>query len=425
MERRTEKKKDRHSCFEWLQLFVSISIPVAIGVYTVLENNRDIAIAIENRIQDLEIADNEQKDRVLHECQKVLAKLIERYGQALNGSSAASLVARFATLSALNRLDSTRRSFLVRLLYESQLITERTENEHVPVSLESANLTDLDLRDSVQRRPLLYISLKECLLIRANFHSMNIYGGKFTRSILINANFAETSNSLDFDPLSLEDQQFNMTPELKFDMANLENASFANAVYRNATFQQTLMPFVNFKYFFCQHCQFFSSAMRFVNFQGATIEKSLFYFPVLSDGNFYESTFGSDVDFSSSLLMRVNATYSKFTDCQLNHVQSQNATFDSSTLINVTFLNGLFSGVSFRRSSMKNCDFSNADLRFSQWTGATCENCLFNSTDLTGANFSGAKFINSNFINSTITISHLKTSALLSFVIFPDGTSSV
>lgn len=424
MERRTERKKDRHSCFEWLQLFVSILIPVAIGVYTVLENNRDIAIAIENRIQDLEIADNEQKDRVLHECQKVLAKLIERYGQALNGSSAASLVARFATLSALNRLDSIRRSFLVRLLYESQLITWRQDTEYIPVPLESVNLTDLDLRDSAQLRPLLYISLKECLLIRANFHSLNIYAGKFTRSILTNANFDETSNTLHFDSLS-EDQQLNKTPELTFYMANLVNASFVRAVYRNASFEQTSMKFVNFQSFFCQHCTFLSSGMTFVNFQGATIEKSLLDFASMNDGHFFETIFGPDVDFFSSSLERINVTYSTFTNCQMNQVRAQNSTFDLSTVVNVTFHNGLLSGVSFRRSSMKNCDFSKADLRFSQWIGTTCENCLFNSADFTGANFSGSKFINSNFINSTIIISHLRTSASLSFVIFPDGTSSV
>ena len=87
-----KEDKNRHSCFDWIQLFISISIPIAIAVYTILENNRDLAIATANRAQDLDIADNEQKDLILHECQKVLNKSIEKYGRNFNRSSPASLV---------------------------------------------------------------------------------------------------------------------------------------------------------------------------------------------------------------------------------------------------------------------------------------------------------------------------------------------
>ncbi|CAF5124341.1 unnamed protein product, partial [Rotaria sp. Silwood1] len=107
-----QQENNNNSCFEWIQLFISISIPIAIGVYTILESKRDFAIETHNRKQDLYIADDQQKDLILYECQKTLSKLIENYGTKLNKSSSASLVARFTTLSALNRLDSGRRNFL-------------------------------------------------------------------------------------------------------------------------------------------------------------------------------------------------------------------------------------------------------------------------------------------------------------------------
>lgn len=159
-------KQDHRSpiCFDWIQLFISFSIPIVIGVYTLLENNRELAISSYNRAQDLQIADDQQKDLILHECQKTLAMLIDKYGTELNGSSSASLVARFATLSALNRLDSDRRNCLAHLLYEAKLITYRSNDYRAPVSLQSANLTDLNMVEGSERKILFNLSLESTIM---------------------------------------------------------------------------------------------------------------------------------------------------------------------------------------------------------------------------------------------------------------------
>jgi hypothetical protein len=68
---RKEKKND-HSYLEWIQFFISFSVPIATVVYTILENNRD---------EDLQIADNQQKDLILHEYQKTLSQLVENQNQ--------------------------------------------------------------------------------------------------------------------------------------------------------------------------------------------------------------------------------------------------------------------------------------------------------------------------------------------------------
>ncbi len=51
------RKQGEKSCgwFECAQLLVTLSVPIAIGVYTVIQYNNEQAIAQENRRQDLEI----------------------------------------------------------------------------------------------------------------------------------------------------------------------------------------------------------------------------------------------------------------------------------------------------------------------------------------------------------------------------------
>jgi hypothetical protein len=153
--------------FEWIQLIISFSVPAIIAIYTILENNRDLSIAARNRAQDLEIADNQQKDLILRDYQKTISKLIERYGPQLNGSTSTSLVVRFATLSALNQLDLNRRNFLLRLLYDTKLITYYSIFDQIPVSLELANLTDVCLVDGCEKSVQLIL-----ILHNVNLHTI-------------------------------------------------------------------------------------------------------------------------------------------------------------------------------------------------------------------------------------------------------------
>jgi hypothetical protein len=163
----TESQKHKHSCYEWIQLFIAFSIPVAITVYTVLENNRDFAINARNRAQDLEMAANQQSDAVIHDYQKKLGKLIEKYGPQLNQSLSVSLVARFATLSALSQLDPDRRNFIIRLLYDTKLITYYSIFDQIPVSLELVNLTDVYLVDGCEKSVQLIL-----ILHNVNLHTI-------------------------------------------------------------------------------------------------------------------------------------------------------------------------------------------------------------------------------------------------------------
>jgi hypothetical protein len=52
----TKRKSKLPTLFEWIQLLVTFSVPVAIALYSFLQNNSEQAIALANREKDLEIA---------------------------------------------------------------------------------------------------------------------------------------------------------------------------------------------------------------------------------------------------------------------------------------------------------------------------------------------------------------------------------
>lgn len=405
--------ENRHSYFEWIQLFISFSIPVAIAVYTILENNRELSIATANRAQDLDIADNEQKDLILHECQKQLNKLIEKYGTNFNESSSISLVARFTTLSALNRLDSNRRNFLIDLLYEAKLITYQSNNYQPAVVLRSANLTGLNLSDQYERRTLFCISLEGTIMVKADFHEMNIYGARFKRSILIKANFASTRNTPAFDEYEDIGCLNNDFLPLSFAYANLTSTSFFAATYDNADFTEAKMINSNLDRFFCINCLFVSTNMQKINLQHAEINNSSFMFAELNNANLYGSIFGVNVDFYRTTLSYSNAAYTNFTQCQLIDTQLSNTIFDHAVFIDSNFSNARMDNVSMQYTRVINVNLANVNLNHSDWRYSYCNRCIFNQVDFTNADLSHATFIESVFEKCTITEEQLKRTAAL------------
>ncbi|CAF4719147.1 unnamed protein product [Rotaria sp. Silwood1] len=135
-ERRTKKKT--RSWFDWAQLIIAFSVPVAITVYTIFQTKNEAIIAEQNRIQDLSISEknrlsdialsqDDQREAILVEYLNSVGKLLDKYGMTLN-DTAARLVARYKTLAALEQLDPKRRSLVIRSLYELGLIKSHLPN---------------------------------------------------------------------------------------------------------------------------------------------------------------------------------------------------------------------------------------------------------------------------------------------------------
>lgn len=391
---------------EWFQLFISISIPVAIAVYTVVENNRDLSIARRNREQNLSMGDNQRQDLVIQECLKIVTKLIEKYGSEFNRSSSISLVARFAVLSTLTQVDRDRRNYLVRLLFDAKLITYRMNDYQSPVSLHLANLTGLNLLEKCNVKTLFHLSLENILLTNANFHESNIHGGRFTKSILINADFSSTRNSLSFDDDDDEIGCRDNSPQLSF-----TSALFLFATYDNADFTSAIMINTNLYNFFCENCLFISTSMDKINLQNGSIQNSSFSFATLHHANLYQTSFSQNVDFYEGEMEYVYATYTKFVQCDLTSAKLFHTISDHSNFINTSFSNALMMNVSMQFTKIIHGNFTNTDLRQSNWRYAYCERCIFDHTNLTNADLYGVVFNESYFRNSMITNEQFKQMA--------------
>ena len=415
-----KEKKTGPSLFDWIQLIVSISIPVAIAVYTVLENNRELSIAIANREHDLDIADNEQKDFILNECQKVLNRLFEKYGTQFEPGSSASLIARFAVLSALDRLDATRRNFLVRLLYETKLITCKTVFCKPSIDLQSVNLMDLSLSRPYKSHDLLYhISLENAVLSRANFSTMNIYGGKFNGAILDDADFTWTRNDFAFEACQGEFCMENVSAPLSFGKANLNGASFRAASYGRADFTDAKMVNANLKMFYCTNCQFIGTNMNSVDFRSGQFENTSIYFSSLDHANIYGSKIGPNVEFYGYSMQNANAQYTNFSQCQIVDVDLQNTLFNHASFHNVNFTNTKMMNVCMESSRVTYTRFTSISLSGSNLRYAYFEQCVFDGVDFTRADLSHAMFIKCDLMNTTIAESQLKQTASLQYSLLP------
>jgi uncharacterized protein YjbI with pentapeptide repeats len=91
---------------------------------------QDLQIAQDNRAQDQKIADDRQQEAVLEAYLRQIATLLLDKKLREPEQEGARQVARAQTLTALRRLDGTRRRAVVEFLYEAQLIGYPAPDEH-------------------------------------------------------------------------------------------------------------------------------------------------------------------------------------------------------------------------------------------------------------------------------------------------------
>jgi hypothetical protein len=114
-----------------MQLFL---IPLMLAIAGFLLNRaqqlREQRIAKANRAQDQKIADDRQQEAVLEAYLRQIATLLLDKKLREPEQEGARQVARAQTLTALRRLDGTRRRAVVEFLYEAQLIGHPAPDEH-------------------------------------------------------------------------------------------------------------------------------------------------------------------------------------------------------------------------------------------------------------------------------------------------------
>jgi uncharacterized protein YjbI with pentapeptide repeats len=159
-ERRWKKAYDEEvqpskTLWDWLQLLIVPAILIGVTVVWSAAQTRGDNKREDRRIAaDRAAAKEARRDATLRAYLNQMSGLMLHEKLLTSGDlDAVRAVARTASLTTLRRLDSSRKSEVVRFLYEAGLLTEKieapvNEEDPAPVSLAGAHLENVDLADA-------------------------------------------------------------------------------------------------------------------------------------------------------------------------------------------------------------------------------------------------------------------------------------
>ena len=483
-------KKNGRSCFEWIQLVATIWIPIVIAIYTVVENKSNESIATSNRQKDIDIANisrkleleiaeanrwkdieianisrisereialaqrlneldiaeqSRQKDRdlatdqqhqnILIEYQSFLAKLIIENGVDLSKNPGAKLAAHFMTRTALNQLDTTRRSILIRSLYDTNMITQKRTISNDQPSLIDLRQVDLSgirfglLTDFPDEAPKVYYSiwrylwLPYTILRNTSLRYTTLDCASFTNAILDSSDlsFTRATNLKCFDnPREID---------LGFPGASLVNTSWYKAAFRFNDFTNANLTLAKMQWFDCTECNFSFAILVKADLSSSRI----FHTFTLYKGRlpFHNATLKQAV-LHSSIYISINFDSSDWSSTQAQQLLIRDCTFTQATMQNCSFTQSIIRGSFFRKANLSmvdftdvtlfNVTFSDADMRRANLSNIKCEYCDFTNALLDEAVLKNGTFIRSNFRGCRVSESQLEEAADLSGSTLPNGT---
>lgn len=413
----------RRLFFDWAQLVIALFVPLAIIVYTVMQNNTEILIARENRVQDLKIADerhdqdimlaeDEQEEATLVHYFDSLGKLLEKDDKLENQTN----IARFKTLTALAQLKAKRKGLLIRSLIENKLIIMQNKRD-VILDLSLADLTGLDLtHNMLVNDEMTCAYLSQTTLTNASFRGMGLHGSTFEHTHLANSDFSSSYNYAWSCGGTITGVDFRG--------AILDNSNFNNALHRKSIFAETWLDYARMRRFKCYDCSFFNASM---------VSTDLSYAQFLSDSNLkttfqrvdmystllYKTNF-THIDFAVAKLTMVNATETIFHDCHFIVASLQNNTFVRATFTNSSFVRVSLSGSSWYKTNISYTSFDLGDMTNVNFIDSACHYCHFNQTDLTGTNFTNSSLDGSDFRLTNVNYQQLFVARSLQGVLFPN-----
>ncbi|CAF1252253.1 unnamed protein product [Adineta steineri] len=462
-------RRRRPTCFEWTQLIATISIPLVIAIYTIVENHSSASIADNNRRKDNDIANisrisereiaqsyrlnelaiaekSREKDRILATDQQLenilvgyqdfLAKLILDNGLTLNRSLEAKVVARFKTLTALNQLDARRKSILIRSLYDAKLITLHQyvkSNDRAVLDLRQLDITDVIFGSSRnspaqhQRQQYIdwdYLWLPESILINASFRYTRLNCATFSHTILDSGDLSFTAHHRTFSC-------FNHFPNnsINFDSASLVNATLYNAYLVSANFFFANLTFANMRLFLCEGCIFWKAKLIKADLTSSK-------FSILSQQNTLHLNFREIslreavahsatfeiIDFEKSDWSNVQASKIIINNCIFFKAIMVNCSFVNSSIQHSIFENAILNKTDLSYAKLQNVTFINSDMRYTNFSFIKCTYCRFINVTLQDIILKNASLQYSDFYNSPINISQLEETISIVGTRFFNGT---
>jgi uncharacterized protein YjbI with pentapeptide repeats len=437
-------RKKSHSWFEWVHLIATISVPIAIAIYTVVQNSSEARIATKNirkdreiaqasRAKDLDIALDQQRENTLVEYTNFLAKLLSEGGMMLNKSVTDKDIAWFKTLTAMKRLDGERKSFLLETLFYVGLVTKSEDDN--PFNTGVLRFVKVDLsgvtlgtpRDSPVAYPeehfvqLSHLSLPYANLTNASFRHTRLDHANFLAAIM---NFTDFTQARTFYSVSSCDMN-----RLIFRKATLRGAIFFAADFYRADFSSAELTYANLTFFRCSLCDFsharldhvYISQSYFIKHINCTAHYNLFSHAILNESFLSAVTF-IKANFDSSILTRVHGTHVVFNESTFSDAFIGNSSFQYSIIFDSHFINADLSYCDLSGSQMKNVSFMYAKLHGAIMSHITCEYCVFRNTDLTECVLKNATLTNCDFRHSNVTDQQLLQARELTGSILRNGT---
>ncbi len=454
-----QKKKHRHTCFEWIQLIATICIPVIIEIYTIIENSSNVSNAAENRRKDMEIARgnhlndleiaersrekdrdlafDQQQENILVEYQTFLTNLILNNGKYLNKSSEAKVVGYFKTLTALNQLTVKRKIVLIRSLFDAKLITLKTDSKEMDRGI--LDLRQLDLRDvtlgSPRNSPAFlrgyyyiewrYLWLPESFLTNASFRHTRLECTTFSHSKMDSIDLSFSTNSIGFRCFDTLRETTSV-----FSYASMINATLYNSNFIRADFSSVNLTFANIQLFSCRCCTFWRA-----NLFKANISSSIFDLPIgcgTSRQDFTDvkmeqaiahSTKFHTINFDMSNWLNVQASKADIANCIFTNATMNNSSFVKSTIQLSSFQYTSLSYIDLSHAVLFNVTFIQSNMSNANLTSMKCNYCDFINVDFQGAILKNASFSHSNFVECRINRHQLEE--IISFVesTFSNGTN--
>jgi len=233
-----------HSIYDWLTLLSTLFVPLIVGILTVVlplqqqnlserQNENSKTIALNNRLQEMELLHDQQKQIILNTYEHDLCDLIFKYSAVnsyYNNTSSdgeddddnddderVSLVIRTKTLHALRQLDPTRKILLIQLLIDSGV-----QNR--------INLSHVDLSSLIFPPGSFYNQLRfvNVLARKISLKHVSLYQSNFSSSILDESSFHDSNCSYaDFSYASLQRTDWKNTDvtQAVFNYSNLLGAN--------------------------------------------------------------------------------------------------------------------------------------------------------------------------------------------------------
>ncbi len=166
--------------WDWLQLLI---IPIVIAGLAAWFNITQAQISVQasqkQHDTDVQLAADQERETVLVTFESAMSDLLLRDNlRSSKTGDAVRVVARARTLAALQSLDPTRKGYLVRFLFEAQLLMSGAPDNPI-VDLRDADLSGANLTGA---------NLHEADLSGANLHEADLFSADLTSADLSGAN---------------------------------------------------------------------------------------------------------------------------------------------------------------------------------------------------------------------------------------------